>query len=168
MERMTKKEQLAGRTVNYIGEDDCFDVWSVPKKFMGNAVDRLAAYEDTGVEPEEIARILDAYGRGMTLRTENAQRLEIVKGIQTDRLRELAQADREGRCVVLPAKPDQTIYQWRKGDDCPSVSRLDGVQINADGEITYPIWNGYLIPEDFGKTVFFTRVEAALRREQDD
>ena len=86
-----------------------------------------------------------------------------------DRLRELAQADREGRCVVLPAKPDQTIYQWRIGDDCPSVSRLDGVQISGDGEITYPIWNGYLIPEDFGKTVFLTRgeAEAALRREQD-
>ncbi len=59
MERMTKKEQLAGRTVNYIGEDDCFDVWSVPKKFMGNAVDRLAAYEDTGVEPEEVRRCLE-------------------------------------------------------------------------------------------------------------
>ena len=84
-----------------------------------------------------------------------------------DRLRELAQADREGRCVVLPAKPDQTIYQWRKGDDCPSVSRLDGVQINADGEITYPIWCGHLTPGDFGKTVFLTREEAALRREQD-
>ncbi len=84
-----------------------------------------------------------------------------------DRLRELVQADREGRCVVLPAKPDQTIYQWRIGDDCPSVSRLDGVQINADGEITYPIWNGYLIPEDFGKTVFLTRGEAALRRERE-
>lgn len=80
---------------------------------------------------------------------------------------ELAQADREGRCVVLPAKPDQIIYQWRKGDDCLSVSRLDGVQVNADGEITYPIWNGYLIPEDFGKTVFLTREEAALWREQD-
>ena len=86
-----------------------------------------------------------------------------------DHLRELKKADDEGRCMVLPAKPDQTIYQWRKGDDCPSVSRLDGVQINADGEITYPIWNGYLIPEDFGKTVFLTRgeAEAALRREQD-
>lgn len=84
-----------------------------------------------------------------------------------DRLRELAQADREGRCMVLPAKPDQTIYQWRKGDDCPSVSRLDGVQINADGEITYPIWCGHLTPGDFGKTVFLTREEAALRREQD-
>lgn len=84
-----------------------------------------------------------------------------------DRLRELAQADREGRCMVLPAKPDQTIYQWRIGDDCPSVSRLDGVQINADGEITYPIWCGHLTPGDFGKTVFLTREEAALRREQD-
>jgi len=95
--------------------------------------------------------------------------IEDILGEEYDlaRLRELAQADKEGRCVVLPAKPDQIIYQWRKGDDCPSVSRLDGVQINADGEITYPIWNGYLIPEDFGKTVFLTREEAALRREQD-
>lgn len=71
---------------------------------------RLAAYEDTGLEPEEIARILNAYGRGMTLRTENAQRLEIVKDIQTDRLRELAQADREGRCVVLPCKIFDKIW----------------------------------------------------------
>ena len=66
---------------------------------------RLAAYEDTGLEPEEIARILNAYGRGMTLRTENAQRLEIVKDIQTDRLRELAEADRRsGKKIetVLP------------------------------------------------------------------
>ena len=92
---------------------------------------------------------------------------ELLSYCPYERLCELAQADKEGRCVVLPAKPDQIIYQWRKGDDCPSVSRLDGVQINADGEITYPIWNGYLIPEDFGKTVFLTREEAALRREQD-
>ena len=53
---------------------------------------RLAAYEDTGLEPEEIERILDSYGRGMTLRTENAQRLEIIKEIPINRLRELAQA----------------------------------------------------------------------------
>ena len=85
------------------------------------------------------------------------------------RLRELKQADDEGRCVMLPAAPDQTIYRWRKGDDCPSVSRLDGVQISGDGEITYPIWCGHLTPGDFGKTVFLTReeAEAALRREQD-
>ena len=46
----------------------------------------------------------------------------------------------------------------------------DGVQINGDGEITYPIWCGHLTPGDFGKTVFLTReeAEAALRREQDE
>lgn len=63
---------------------------------------RLAAYEETGLEPEEIERILDSYGRGMTLRTENAQRLEIIKEIPIDRLRELAQADREGRVKIDP------------------------------------------------------------------
>lgn len=127
-------------------------------EYSGEAVDRLAAYEETGLEPEQIRTVLDDAAREFA---------EYDAMAPKDRLRELAQADREGRCVVLPAKPDQTIYQWRIGDDCPSVSRLDGVQINADGEITYPIWNGYLIPEDFGKTVFLTREEAALRREQD-
>lgn len=129
----------------------------------GEAAKRLTAYEDTGLEPEEIG----------ALKSREKGLVELLNGVSCGcavtytRLRELAQADREGRCVVLPAKPDQTIYQWRIGDDCPSVSRLDGVQINADGEITYPIWNGYLIAEDFGRTVFLTREEAALRREQD-
>lgn len=132
-------------------------------EYSGEAVDRLAAYEGTGLEPEEILSAVDMAKIACALHELNAYK-ELGS---IDCLRKLAQADREGRCVVLPAKPDQIIYQWRKGDDCPSVSRLDGVQINADGEITYPIWNGYLIAEDFGRTVFLTREEAALRREQD-
>ena len=132
-------------------------------EYSGEAVDRLAAYEGTGLELEEILSAVDMAKIACALHELNAYK-ELGS---IDCLRKLAQADREGRCVVLPAKPDQTIYQWRIGDDCPSVSRLDGVQINADGEITYPIWNGYLIAEDFGRTVFLTREEAALRREQD-
>lgn len=46
MERLTKREILAGHNVAYVTEEDCFDVWSVPKKFMGNAIDRLAEIED--------------------------------------------------------------------------------------------------------------------------
>ena len=65
---------------------------------------RLAAYEDTGLEPGEIERIVDAYGRGHTLRTESAERLEIVREIKTDRLRELAKAEKDGRLEVLPCK----------------------------------------------------------------
>mgnify|MGYP000324476585 CR=1 FL=1 len=71
-------------------------------EYSGKETDRLAAYEDTGLEPEEIERILDSYGRGMTLRTENAQRLEIIKEIPINRLRELAQAYREGRVKIDP------------------------------------------------------------------
>ena len=67
-------------------------------------LNRLAAYEDTGLTPEEIERVVDAYGRGHTLRTESAERLEIVREIKTDRLRELAKAEKDGRLEVLPCK----------------------------------------------------------------
>lgn len=68
-----------------------------PLKVWG---DRLAAYEETGLEPEEIERVLDAYGRGMTLREENCERLSIIRTIHTDRLKELVRAERDGRVVV--------------------------------------------------------------------
>ena len=61
---------------------------------LDDAILRLAAYEETGLEPEDIKQVC----------TEEA----ILKlagqllGITPDRLRELAEADREGRCVVLP------------------------------------------------------------------
>ena len=139
-------------------------------EILKNIALRLAAYENTDLEPEDILRILEAYGRGMTLRTESAQRLEIVKGIQTDRLRELAQADREGRCVVLPCKrddvlwtfhtyPSKRVYSFHVTD----LSTLNGrTMLNTD-------IMGVVDARDVGKTAFLTRAEAeaALRREQD-
>ena len=87
-----------------------------------------------------------------------------------DRLRELVQADREGRCVVLPAKVDETVYQAKKGDDCPCCFHLEGVNISEDGDITYPMyWGESFTPDDFGTKLFRTHDEAkaALRREQE-
>lgn len=69
---------------------------------LADAINRLATYEETGLSPEEIERILDSYGRGMTLRTENAQRLEIIKEIPINRLRELAQAEKTGQLAKFP------------------------------------------------------------------
>lgn len=62
MKRLTKKEPLAGRNVFYVGEDDCFDVWSVPKKFMGNAIDRLATIEDILGEDYDLDRLRELVG----------------------------------------------------------------------------------------------------------
>lgn len=166
MERYTKRLSNGIASWNY--SNDCYGEDETRNKVFKsvhrqNACEKLAAYEETGLEPEEVLpkEYAGEIMKSMILLKEY-QKLGPI-----DRLRELKQADDEGRCVVLPAKPDQTIYQWRIGDDCPSVSRLDGVQINADGEITYPIWCGHLTPGDFGETVFLTREEAALRREQD-
>ena len=57
-------------------------------------VDRLAAYEDTGLEPEEI-ELLEKQGDLY---------VDACGELPLKRIRELAQADREGRCVVLPIK----------------------------------------------------------------
>ena len=103
MERLTKRLE-DGQAVFHECHGTCGTCDGADCYCIGPMVDRLAAYEDTGLEPEEIERIVDAYGRGHTLRTESAERLEIVREIKTDRLRELAKAEKDGRLEVLPCK----------------------------------------------------------------
>lgn len=100
MERLTS--EINGRAVPVKFDlDFTLDMPQRDWRGLQEIFDRLAAYEETGLEPEEIERILNSYGRGMTLRTENAQRLGIIKEIPINRLRELAQAEKEERLVVL-------------------------------------------------------------------
>ena len=165
MERLTHRLGNGELTCN-MARDDC-------RKMGGDCqidskiLDRLAAYEETGLEPEEIDRILDAYGRGMTLRTETAQRLEIVEDIKTTRLRELAQADKEGRCVVLD---DITVADLQQ-----MLSVLDSTRYGDDAE-TYT--TGYRNGHRNGRIEILRHVlgihegtseytEAALRREKE-
>lgn len=79
--------------------------------------------------------------------------------ITPGRLRELVEADREGRCVVLPCKVGDTVYQ------------VDDIRVYAL-EVRNLIYDAGILAFDestIGKTVFLTRAEAeaALRREQD-
>lgn len=145
-------------------------------EYSGKETERLAAYEETGLEPEEIERILDSYGRGMTLRTENAQRLEIIKEIPINRLRELAQAEKTGRLVVLPCKVGDTVYRvgasickWREIDHCDEY--CDGWQYRDCWEGTRAVLEekfSLCDLESIGKTVFLTReaAEAALEAQR--
>ena len=135
---------------------------------------RLAAYEETGLEPEEIERILDSYGRGMTLRTENAQRLEIIKEIPINRIRELAQAEKEGRLVVLPCNVGDKLYDVTLGEVREkiviSLSMLLSKSVNhlvIHAENFRNAVTSYEL-QDIGKTVFLTReaAEAALKERE--
>ena len=87
-----------------------------------------------------------------------------------DRLCELGQADREGRCVVLPCKKGDTV--WRiVHDAAPHITKDRCTDIKYENR---DIWV-HLIGDrvmggwNFGKLLFLTREEAqaALRREQD-
>lgn len=119
-----------------------------------NYIDRLAAYEDTGLEPREIESIVDAYGRGMTLRQENGERLRLIHGISTDRLRELVQAEKDGQVMMLRAPVGTWVYRivttvgnrWLE-HPFVKLTRVSMTNVTA-------------INLQFGRSVFLTREEA--------
>ena len=78
----------------------CKDIF---RKMVRDLYGRLKAYEDTGLEPEEIKATLT---EPLFLRVA-AKAL----GVEADRLRELVEADKDGRVIVLPAKKGDT---WEK------------------------------------------------------
>ena len=88
--------------------------------------ERLAAYEDTGLTPEEIK----APFTEDTMINLAAQKL----GVEPSRLREIAEAEKDGRCVVLPCKGYSSIdIAW------------DGVSYRPDH------WNIYLTAHAHGQ-----------------
>lgn len=73
--------------------------WELPCPHGGNCTQRkvwekLKAYEDIGLDPEEYKRVLSA---DIMVRVAAG-----ALGVPAERLRELAEADKEGRLVVLP------------------------------------------------------------------
>ena len=99
-----------------------------------------------------------------------------------DRLRELVEADRDGRCVVLPCKVGDKIYEIIRHRNSGKVEIqeyfVNAVETSEDGVTVKshrwrPTSTGFLsqkVPNwvkgsDFGKTVFLTReaAEKALK-----
>ena len=130
----------------------------------------LRQYEDTGLSPESVEALkLSMMGKAVSEVTE-------FNGLPIDRLRELAEADKEGRIVILPAK---TVYELvvDAGPSCdmkcpPAFMDDDGVpccDFCDKGEI---IVNERNCRQDdvrqIGNTVWLTReeAEAALKEVQ--
>ncbi len=121
--------------------------------------DRLAAYEETWLTPEEI-----------DMDHEAAEQLRhLCRNCDLDRLEELAEADRAGRLVVRPYRIDAAVYVLVK-DEAVFYPETNGWYIGKEtiGAITQ---NGFYLgdPEEgsfepndeIGKTVFLTYEEAA-------
>ena len=82
-------------------------------------------------------------------------------GVTLDRLRELAEADRDGRCVVLPCKVGDDIYWINDEENSVSVQKngIRGILVRKDG-FAIEDTDGYI---DIAGTkyCYLTREEAA-------
>ena len=118
--------------------------------------ERLAAYEDTGLTPEEIKAPF----------TEDAMINLAAQalGVEADRLCELAEADKDGRVVVLPCKVGDVVYGFHNNRQTILPMVVKWIETNADrwtvaAQYT-PMAPKFYKLSDFGKTVFLTREEA--------
>lgn len=138
--------------------------------------DRLAAYEDTGLEPEEVNVIAGLASENCAKAADKIdQLLSDDKELEQyhalgpiDHLRELAQADRMiGKEVWAQAKY-LNIFQTK-----PSLiqrTTIQYVSLLKGGDILCHTQTCAFPLNEIGKTVFLTReeAEATLRREQDE
>ena len=121
--------------------------------------ERLKAYEDTGLMPEEVLPKDKADEIALKL-----MRLADLESICSyTRLRELAEADRDGRLLVLPCKVGDVVYGfYGEKTILPMVAKW--IETNTDGwciaaQYT-PMAPMFYRFSDFGKTVFLTREDA--------
>jgi hypothetical protein len=163
MERLTKREN--GHT-HYprCFEEPCGGMGCRTEDcgFKVEICERLAAYEDTGLEPEEVLPKDNADEIALKL-----MRLADLESICSyTRLRELAEADKDGRLVVLPCKVGQRVFALLDTDK--HISECEVKQICMGNKIGFiglePIGargREYGVSlNGFGKTVFLTYEEA--------
>lgn len=114
----------------------------------------LLAYKNTGMTPE----VFQSYVVFLQDLIGSQKASEAL-----DRFRWLAEADRDGRLVVLPCKVGDVVYGFHNGQTIlPMVAKW--VETSADGwtiAVQYtPMAPNFYLFSDFGKTVFLTREEA--------
>ena len=113
---------------------DCVECYAEIQNRAADAIERLAAYEDTGLEPEVCA----AYRK--------FEDEAISKKVTFNRIIELMNAETEGRLIVLPCKVGTAVYRLTYNQH--------------DGYLLEPSFFKITDINSFGKTVFLTREKA--------
>lgn len=160
MERLTNKREADAQREEYERRLANGYPRNIPEeRFLS-----LAAYEDTGLEPERCAEFARADAEGRYIVMRDAEQEGVA------RLRELAEADKEGRLVVLPVKPVLTpiissmLYIIDDGEIYEDALYEADVGMSETGKtnVVYTTLSDLMIFEqaDIGKTVFLTREEA--------
>lgn len=111
---------------------------------MAELRERLKKYEDTGLEPEEIKEWIEA---GKELFFDHADLYAEFGTI--DHIRELAQAEKDGRLVVLPCK-DDIVYtieedyfncgECRHGDSAHYQAKINRISCDMNNGVHCPFY----------------------------
>lgn len=172
MERLTRR---MGRSWSVIPGCDLRTV-----EGMQAVVDRLAAYEDTGLTPEDIVA-LQKREQGLV---EMLVNVSCGCAVSYSCLAELAQAEKDGRLVVLPCKTGDEVWTnfamsgwYFRGKDRPYSAKVVFLGLNNSDDmggglinVMYGKYNHMMqfSFSEIGKTVFLTReeAEAALKKRE--
>ncbi|WP_462385388.1 hypothetical protein [Intestinibacillus massiliensis] len=151
----------------YNGKECHYDIGLTAGEMTSSAVrevmTRLAAYEDTGLEPEEIPTRIDMAQIAMILQTLRAS------GLTPDKLPRaagLVKAQDDGRVVGLAVDAnvfivqDGRVYQFRVFDYSLIARNNGNTRFFAVCEECDEIGDLDFWANDIGKTVFLTRAEA--------
>lgn len=142
MERLTYRDK------------DGFPMMKKRGGFKQGGVERLAAYEDTGMMPKEVVELVKDWSAQCTIIGE-------CGGL--DYVMELAEADKAGRLVVLPCNVGDVVYGFH-GEKTILPMEVKWIETYTNGwciAIQYaPMVTRFYRFSDFGKTVFLTHEEA--------
>lgn len=160
MERLTKWNESSYKHAYYprCFKEPCYGGGCKIKDcpFEIAVCERLAAYEDTGLTPKEVTALGELFDYALKESKTLTEQLTLLKHI-----RKLAEADKDGRVVVLPCKvgdglwtfcshPVEQVYSFTVTD----ISTLNGRTLLNTSRC------GVMDARDVGKTVFLTREEA--------
>lgn len=124
---------INGPTSNGFGKD-------IFRKMARDLYGRLKAYEDTGWTPEMLHKLGENAGHMWDF-------AQAAGNMTVGRLKELAEADKDGRVIILPCK----VYE------------TDGVRVyeHTVREVIYETAGGPAFDKNaIGKSIFLTRAEA--------
>lgn len=146
MERLTNKREADAQREEY--ERRLANGY--PRNIQEERFLRLAAYEDMHMMPSDV----------ISMRMDMAIIAALFKGVDVDRMKELAEADKDGRLVVLPCKVGDKLYRVFAGEIFEHrVGSMKYFAIQGRWDIeTYPFCP--CVESSIGKTIFLTR-EAA-------
>ena len=119
--------------------------------------ERLKAYEDTKRTPKEVTALGELFDYALKESKTLGEQLTLLKHI-----RELAEADKDGRVVVLPCKVWDTVWRIVR-DGEPHITRDEVRDMYFADDMTLCVelvGERVTFTEKFGKTVFLSREEA--------